>query len=79
MAVDLFLAATLRQHVNDYDPQKGLCIDVLPGTKIKEVLHRLGIPEGEVKIIMVNGKHASLDSELEGNERVGLFPAVGGG
>jgi sulfur carrier protein ThiS len=35
-------------------------------------------PEG-VKIIMVNGAAATLAGELRDGDRLGLFPAVGGG
>jgi molybdopterin converting factor small subunit len=39
----------------------------------------MNIPAEKVKIIMINGKSESLDYELKGNERIGLFPPVGGG
>lgn len=54
-------------------------MDVPKGTTVFEVLHRLGIPPSEVKVIMVNGVHSPLDRSLKGHERIGLFPAVGGG
>jgi len=48
-------------------------------TTLSDLLRRLKIPEGEIKIIMVNGKNASFDYELQGDERIGLFPPIGGG
>ncbi len=79
MSVNVFVAATLRKYVDGYDPEKGICLDIPSGTSVKEVLNILGIPSEEVKIIMVNGVHSSLEEKLKGDERIGLFPAVGGG
>lgn len=79
MAVSVFIAATLRRYWPDYDPLKGISLDIPEGTTVGDLLKRLGIPASEVKIIMVDGTHASTDLTLKGNERVALFPAVGGG
>ena len=40
---------------------------------------RLGIPPEELKLVFLNGLHAGLDAALKDGDRVGLFPAVGGG
>ena len=50
-----------------------------PGMKVRDVLTLLDIPEKEVKVIFINGKHSSLDTILSDGDRVGIFPAVGGG
>jgi len=44
-----------------------------------ELIRALGIPDGEVAIIFVNGAHATEATALRDGDRVGLFPAVGGG
>jgi sulfur carrier protein ThiS len=51
----------------------------LPGQDVTQLIKKLGIPEEEVKIVFVNGKRASLDTKLRDKDRVGIFPAVGGG
>jgi len=79
MALKVILSSTLRRYVRDYDPVEGMSVQVAKGTSIKELLRILGIPEKDIKIAMVNGIRTNLDAILEGNERVGLFPAVGGG
>jgi len=79
MAIKLILSSTLRRYVPNYDPIKGLDVEVEQGTVLKDLIARLNIPERDIKIAMVNGVRAGLDKELEGNERIGLFPAVGGG
>jgi len=52
---------------------------VKPGTTISDLLQQLGVPVDEVKLIFINGKKGDLTSTLQGGERVGIFPPVGGG
>jgi sulfur carrier protein ThiS len=44
-----------------------------------DLIRALGIPAGEVASIFVNGAHAVETTALRDGDRVGLFPAVGGG
>jgi sulfur carrier protein ThiS len=44
-----------------------------------DLMRALGIPATEVAIIFVNGMHATEATALRDGDRVGLFPAVGGG
>lgn len=43
------------------------------------VMERLGLPPAEVRIIFINGAHAQVEAPLKDGDRLGLFPAVGGG
>ena len=79
MPIKVILSSTLRKYVPGYDPIKGLEMEVEEGTTLKDVMVRLKIPEKDIKIAMVNGVRVKLNKKLEGNERIGLFPAVGGG
>ena len=79
MAIQLFLAATLRRYVSGYDAGTGHAAEIAPGTTVLELARQVGIPDQEVKLIMVNGVGARWDTVLKGDERVGLFPPVGGG
>jgi molybdopterin converting factor small subunit len=49
------------------------------GTVCRSVVLDLGLTEEEIGIIMINGRHGSLDSELKDNDTLSLFPLVGGG
>jgi molybdopterin synthase sulfur carrier subunit len=79
MAIQLLLAATLRTCVADYDSLKGYQVEVTRGTTVRRLVRQLALPEADIKLIMVNGIVARLDTVLEGDERVALFPPVGGG
>jgi molybdopterin synthase sulfur carrier subunit len=44
-----------------------------------EIVDRLGIPEHEVTLIFINGRHGNVDSVLAEGDELALFPPVGGG
>jgi len=79
MALTLYLSATLRSHVPGYDPQKGVHVVLQEETTVAELCRHLNIPVEQVKIVMVNGKHGTLTHRLNRDDRVALFPPVGGG
>ncbi len=79
MPLQIFLNATLRQHVPGYNPYQGISLEVPPGTDVAQVIDRLGLPPKEVTLIMVDGRRQEPDFILQGDERLGLFPPIGGG
>lgn len=79
MVLRIFLSSTLREYYPAYDPSEGIEVSLEGGTTLAALLERLRIPREQVKIVMVDGVHASLDDVLKGDERVALFPPVGGG
>ncbi|MGA7578344.1 MAG: MoaD/ThiS family protein [Desulfobaccales bacterium] len=79
MPLKIFLNATLRQYVSGYDPYNGISLEVPAGATVALVIARLGLPAPEVTLIMVDGRRREADFVLEGNERLGLFPPIGGG
>jgi molybdopterin converting factor small subunit len=54
-------------------------LQVADPTPIRGLVQRLGIPAGQVGILVVNGRHARLDDLLAPEDTVSLFPPVGGG
>jgi len=79
MALKVLLAASLRKYFPDYDHATGLTIDIKPGLTVAELASDLNLPTNEIKLIMVNGLAAKWATVLHGDERVALFPPVGGG
>jgi molybdopterin converting factor small subunit len=79
MALRLILAATLKKYVPGCYGETGYEASVEPESTVLDLCRQLQIPEMEVKMIMIEGVAAGLDSVLTGNERVALFPPIGGG
>ncbi|MEJ2070257.1 MAG: MoaD/ThiS family protein [Syntrophobacterales bacterium] len=79
MPLQIFLNASLRLHVPGYNPYKGMTLEMAPGTPVSSLISQLGLPPEEVTLIMINGRRQQLEFPLQGDERVGLFPPIGGG
>jgi len=60
-------------------PENADRVPVSPGTSVKELLERLDVPIAKAHLIFINGVKRSLDTRLNGGERVGIFPPVAGG
>jgi molybdopterin synthase sulfur carrier subunit len=79
MPLQIFLNATLRHYVPGYDPYQGISLEVPQGTTVFQVIKQLHLPPQEVTLIMVDGRRQEAGYPLQGNERLGLFPPIGGG
>jgi molybdopterin converting factor small subunit len=73
--IQLKLYANLRMFM----PAEGETYPIIPGMTVQELLSRLNLPTEKAKLIFIDGTKAELSSRLEGGERVGIFPPVGGG
>jgi len=62
-----------------FTPPDAEAFAVEPGETVDGLVTRLGIPPAEVKLMFINGTHVEPGAPLADGDRVGLFPAVGGG
>jgi molybdopterin converting factor small subunit len=74
--VSVHLYATLRQYAGGA-PSADVKIE--PGQTVADVLRNLGIPLDQTRIVFVDHRAADVAYPLRGGERVGVFPAIGGG
>lgn len=75
--IEVRLFATLRLRAREEEGR--IPFPSRPGLSVADVVGELGLDPADIHIVMVNGIHAALDTELEEGDRVGLFPPVGGG
>ncbi len=76
MRIDVKCFATLAR----YQPEGPLDLPDMPdGATVSRAMQDLGVPPDEVAVIFVNGRGASPETVLSEGDRLGLFPAVGGG
>lgn len=47
--------------------------------KVSDALEILKIPEEEVAICLINGRHSSVEDEVQNGDILAVFPPVGGG
>jgi molybdopterin converting factor small subunit len=52
---------------------------IAPGITVGAIVAELAIAEEEVGVILINGRHGSLDQALAEGDNLSLFPLVGGG
>ena len=50
-----------------------------PDTTVGAIAADLGLAEDELGVILINGRHGSLDQALAEGDTLSLFPLVGGG
>lgn len=50
-----------------------------PGITIEALMADLGVPVKDAKLVFIDGVRKGNESVLNGGERVGIFPPVGGG
>ena len=73
--IELNLFVTLAR----YRPGGTSRFEVEKGTTVTGLMALLGIEADMVKLIFINGKKADPETVIQANDRVGLFPPVGGG
>lgn len=79
MPVTVILSTTLRACVPGYTPAEGLSLEWEGPVSAGALAEKIGLPLAEIKIVMLNGRHANLEQTVNDGDRVSYFPAVGGG
>ncbi len=49
------------------------------GSDCRTIVVDLGLTEVEIGVVLVNGRHATLDHVLHDSDTLALFPLIGGG
>ena len=72
MRVTVLLGGPLRNEAGEKRQQ--FEVELRPGSQVEDLLPRLGLPQDRIKMIMVNGRGATLYTEISEGDRVALFP-----
>jgi molybdopterin synthase sulfur carrier subunit len=73
--IELRLFATLAAQL----PDNALHYPIEAGTTIDQLIKLLGVAAPDARLVFINGVRSTLEDQLFGGERVGIFPPVGGG
>ncbi len=79
MKITVKLFASLGSFAPHGESARPFACQVPPGTRIQDLLDRLDIPEGEARLLFVNGRTRRREDALQPGDEVGIFPPVGGG
>lgn len=74
-----FFASLARYMLDKTGSQASRVLEVGEGSTIIDILTRMGVPLEKVKILFLNGIHATGEEVLKEGDRVGVFPPVAGG
>ena len=76
-----FLAERVSKTVQEQGIRAGSPIDLdLPqGSTLSTLVGHLALPDGQVKLTVVNGRLRELDYHLQPEDEVGIFPPIAGG
>ncbi len=79
MRVRVKMFATLGRSLCGQEPGDRFPVEIPEGSTIADLLHRLDLPQGEVKVTFVNARIRPLNWMLQPEDEVGIFPPIGGG
>ena len=79
MKIEIRLFASLARFMPDKSIKKPYTMEIQEGTAIIDVFNSMGVPEDAIKLIFLNGLHATGDRVLKDCYKVGVFPPLGGG
>jgi molybdopterin converting factor small subunit len=74
MRVTVKLFATFRKGRFDAEVR-----EAPDGATVSRIVEEVGLPEKEIGIVLVNGRHANLWRSLADGDTLAIFPLVGGG
>lgn len=78
MKIELRLFASLSRYMPE--GWKGSpVVEVPEGMTVRNLLEKIGVPPGAVKVIFINGVHAGFEEVIGEGDRIGVFPPVAGG
>ena len=77
--MNVHIQIRLYANLNRFTPADAENYALDKGSTVAELLDKLQIPQDKVRLIFINNLKGELNSVLEGGERVGIFPPIGGG
>ena len=77
--IDVRLYAALRRYAPEVKLGEAMRLIMEEGSTLQQLFERLGIPPGEVKRVIVNGRARDHHHCLSEGDRVAIFPPVAGG
>ena len=78
MSVKVKLFASLREHRENKECIKECSYDLNEGNTVADAAEKLQVQKDDIKIVLINGRDAEIDSEIKEGDVIALFPPTGG-
>jgi molybdopterin converting factor small subunit len=82
MKINIKLHSELSKFIDNYDKEKGITLDVFPGTNITEIINQF-IPKESwgiaTVIVTINNKITNHYYQVKEDDEINIFPISGGG
>ena len=79
MKITVKLFGTLMTHFSDYDPLKGVEMEIPDDARVEYLLAHLDIPETMGCFVSMNNRVVKVEDKLINNATVFIFQALAGG
>lgn len=79
MKISVKLFASLGRYAPSGASAKPFDVAIEEDATLQRLMDQLGIPQGEVRLMFVNGRAKTPEEALRPGDEVGFFPPIGGG
>ena len=79
MQINVKLFSVLRQHVDDYDPHRGIDVELGAAARVDDVIKTLKIPMAQFPVVSCNGRILKKNDRLTDGSVLHIFQPVAGG
>lgn len=79
MKVNVKLFSVLCEHVPDYNPQRGVEVELKDGATAADLLRQLGIGLAEAPVVTCKGRVLYPEDTIKDNSVIEIFQSVAGG
>jgi len=77
--VNVKLFATLRSYFPDYDPDKGMDVEINEGATVEDLIRSLHLSQNEARVIIANGISKTMTDLVRDRDEVEIFTPLSGG
>jgi len=79
MKINVKLFSILRQCVDDYDPDRGVDIELSSQAVVADLIQHLNIPDNQKPVVTCNGRILKANDVLSDGSLLQIFQPVAGG
>ena len=79
MRVQIKLFSVLRDYVSNYDPEKGLVVELPAHATVSDLLNHIGIPMSKAPVVICEGRILKSTDTIQTDSTLHIIQPVAGG